>query len=127
MGTKQELVLVDTNIFVIDLRYRRDRHFKKNQSFLYSVAQIGNGFIHFFRMASMEQSPVMIGAGELRVVFDAFGIGVDGAVQIFGKACKARLFIPIARIQRIYRFTVGFPVFRLSRGGRKTFVNPFYF
>ena len=44
MGTKQELVLVDTNIFVIDLRYRRDRHFKKNQSFLYSVAQIGNGF-----------------------------------------------------------------------------------
>ena len=44
MGTKQELVLVDTNIFVIDLRYRRDRHFKRNQSFLYSVAQIGNGF-----------------------------------------------------------------------------------
>jgi len=29
---------------VIDLRYRRDRHFKRNQSFLYSVAQIGNGF-----------------------------------------------------------------------------------
>jgi len=44
VGTKQELVLVDTNIFVIDLRYRRDRHFKRNQSFLYSVAQIGNGF-----------------------------------------------------------------------------------
>ena len=44
MGTKQEPVLVDTNVFVIDLRYRSDRHFKKNQSFLNSVARIGNGF-----------------------------------------------------------------------------------
>lgn len=44
MGTKQDIVLVDTNIFVIDLRYRRDRHFKRNQSFLNFVAQIGNGF-----------------------------------------------------------------------------------
>jgi predicted nucleic acid-binding protein len=44
VGTKQEPVLVDTNVFVIDLRYRRDRHYKRNQSFLYSVARIGNGF-----------------------------------------------------------------------------------
>jgi len=44
VGTKQDIVLVDTNIFVIDLRYRRDRHFKRNQSFLNFVAQIGNGF-----------------------------------------------------------------------------------
>jgi len=44
MGTKQELVLVDTNVFVIDLRYKRDRHFKRNKSFLSSVAQSGNGF-----------------------------------------------------------------------------------
>jgi predicted nucleic acid-binding protein len=44
VGTKQEPVLVDTNIFVIDLRYRRDRHFERNQSFLDSVAQIGNGY-----------------------------------------------------------------------------------
>ena len=44
MGTKQEPVLVDTNVFVIDLRFRRDRHFKRNQSFLDSVAQIGNGY-----------------------------------------------------------------------------------
>jgi len=29
---------------MIDLRYRRDRYFKKNQSFLNSVARIGNGF-----------------------------------------------------------------------------------
>jgi len=29
---------------VIDLRYKRDRHFQRNQSFLDSVARIGNGF-----------------------------------------------------------------------------------
>jgi predicted nucleic acid-binding protein len=44
VGTKQAPVLVDTNIFVIDLRYKRDRHFQRNQSFLNSVARIGNGF-----------------------------------------------------------------------------------
>jgi predicted nucleic acid-binding protein len=44
VGTKADVVLVDTNVFVIDLRYKRDRHFKKNKSFLHSVAQNGNGF-----------------------------------------------------------------------------------
>ena len=44
MGSKQELVLIDTNIFVIDLRYKRDANFKLNKSFLSFVAQSGNGF-----------------------------------------------------------------------------------
>ncbi len=44
MGSKQELILIDTNIFVIDLRYKRDTNFKLNQSFLSSVAQSGSGF-----------------------------------------------------------------------------------
>jgi hypothetical protein len=33
VGAKQELILIDTNIFVIDLRYKRDKSYKLNQSF----------------------------------------------------------------------------------------------
>jgi len=44
VGSKQELILIDTNIFVIDLRYKRDTNFKLNQSFLSSVAKSGSGF-----------------------------------------------------------------------------------
>jgi len=44
VGSKQELILIDTNIFVIDLRYKRDTNFKLNQSFISSVAQSGSGF-----------------------------------------------------------------------------------
>jgi len=44
LGSKQELVLIDTNIFVIDLRYKRDANFKLNKSFLSFVAQSGSGF-----------------------------------------------------------------------------------
>ena len=44
MGSKSGLVLIDTNIFVIDLRYRRDIHYKKNHAFLNAVAEKGTGF-----------------------------------------------------------------------------------
>jgi len=44
VGSKQELILIDTNIFVIDLRYKRDTNFKLNQSFLSFVAQSDSGF-----------------------------------------------------------------------------------
>ena len=44
MGAEQELILIDTNIFVIDLRYKRDKNYKVNQAFLSSIAQNGNGF-----------------------------------------------------------------------------------
>ena len=44
MGAKTKLILIDTNIFVIDLRYKRDVNFKMNQAFLSAVAQTGNGF-----------------------------------------------------------------------------------
>jgi len=44
MGAKSGLVLVDTNIFVIDLRYRRDIHYDNNLAFLNSVAEQGTGF-----------------------------------------------------------------------------------
>lgn len=44
MGPKQEMILIDTNIFVIDLRYKRDTNYKVNQEFLSAAAQSGNGF-----------------------------------------------------------------------------------
>jgi predicted nucleic acid-binding protein len=44
VGAEQELILIDTNIFVIDLRYKRDTNYRVNQAFLSSVAQNGNGF-----------------------------------------------------------------------------------
>lgn len=44
MGPKQELVLVDTNIFAIDLRYKRDSNFENNRAFLDLIAEKKNGF-----------------------------------------------------------------------------------
>jgi predicted nucleic acid-binding protein len=44
VGAEQDLILIDTNIFVIDLRYKRDINYRVNQAFLSSVAQNGNGF-----------------------------------------------------------------------------------
>jgi predicted nucleic acid-binding protein len=44
MGPKQGLVLLDTNIFVIDLRYKRDVYYKSNRAFLDYTAQEKTGF-----------------------------------------------------------------------------------
>jgi predicted nucleic acid-binding protein len=44
MGPKQDLVLVDTNSFVIDLRYQRDSNFGTNRAFLDLIGEKKNGF-----------------------------------------------------------------------------------
>ncbi len=44
MGPKQDLVLVDTNVFVIDLRYKRDANYEINRAFLDRIAERRNGF-----------------------------------------------------------------------------------
>ncbi len=44
MGPKQDLVLVDTNIFVIDLRYKRDPNYEINRAFLDHISEKRNGF-----------------------------------------------------------------------------------
>lgn len=44
MGSEQDLVLIDTNIFVIDLRYKTDVHYRNNKAFLARIAQKGIGF-----------------------------------------------------------------------------------
>ena len=44
MDSKETLILIDTNIFVIDLRYKRDVHYNKNRTFLSTVAKSGIGY-----------------------------------------------------------------------------------
>jgi len=44
VGQKQDLVLVDTNIFVIGLRYKRDINCETNRAFLDCISKKGNGF-----------------------------------------------------------------------------------
>ena len=44
MGSQEALILIDTNIFIIDLRYKRDVHFKINRAFLEAVAHEGIAF-----------------------------------------------------------------------------------
>ena len=44
LGPKQDLALVDTNIFVIDLRYKRDPSYEINRGFLDHISERGNGF-----------------------------------------------------------------------------------
>lgn len=44
VGSKQDLVLIDTNIFVIDLRYKRDVYYKTNRAFLAYTAKKRTGF-----------------------------------------------------------------------------------
>jgi len=44
VGSQEALILIDTNIFVIDLRYKRDVNYNSNLSFLEAVRQRGTGF-----------------------------------------------------------------------------------
>jgi predicted nucleic acid-binding protein len=44
VGTRQNLVLIDTNIFVIDLRYKRDIYYQNNLTFLAYIAKKRVGF-----------------------------------------------------------------------------------
>ncbi len=44
MGARQKLILIDTNVFVIDLRYKRDVHYSTNKKFLESIANSRTGF-----------------------------------------------------------------------------------
>ncbi|MEW6615790.1 MAG: hypothetical protein AB1401_10040 [Thermodesulfobacteriota bacterium] len=44
MGTRQDLILIDTNIFVIDLRYKRDTYYQNNYKFLTYIAKKRTGF-----------------------------------------------------------------------------------
>lgn len=44
MDSGQEIVLIDTNVFIIDLRYQRDRNFALNRRFLEYIKRIDRGF-----------------------------------------------------------------------------------
>jgi predicted nucleic acid-binding protein len=44
VGAERTLVLIDTNVFVIDLRYRQDTHYRANRRFLDAIGEAGTGF-----------------------------------------------------------------------------------
>jgi len=44
MGKERTFVLIDTNVFVIDLRYKNDSHYRANRKFLDLVSETGAGF-----------------------------------------------------------------------------------
>ena len=44
MDAGQELVLIDTNVFVIDLRYHRDPNYTQNRRFLHGIELSDRGF-----------------------------------------------------------------------------------
>jgi predicted nucleic acid-binding protein len=44
MGKERPFVLINTNVFVIDLRYQNDRHYKVNRKFLDLVGESEAGF-----------------------------------------------------------------------------------
>jgi predicted nucleic acid-binding protein len=44
VGAERSLVLIDTNVFVIDLRYKHDSHYRANRKFLDAMGEAGTGF-----------------------------------------------------------------------------------
>jgi predicted nucleic acid-binding protein len=53
MGAKEDLVLVDTNVFVIDLRYKQDKAFDDNRRFLTVIAQRRTGFTTTYNLLEL--------------------------------------------------------------------------
>ncbi len=73
MDARSGLTLVDTNVFVIDLRYRRDRHFSVNRRFLTRLARIGDGATSIFNV--LEVCGILsfnLNAHQLRELFHYF-------------------------------------------------------
>ena len=50
MDKKKGVTFVDTNVFIIDLRYRNDRNFGKNQAFLDFIASSGKGMTSIYNL-----------------------------------------------------------------------------
>jgi predicted nucleic acid-binding protein len=44
VGAERTLVLIDSNVFVIDLRYKQDSHYRANRKFLDAIGEAGTGF-----------------------------------------------------------------------------------
>lgn len=67
------LIVIDTPIFVIDLRYRRDRYFAMNRSFLSRISEEGKGATTIFNL--LEVCGILsfnLGERELKELFHYF-------------------------------------------------------
>ena len=73
MDAQSELIVVDTNLFVIDLRYPRDRQFTVNRRFLQKLAQTEKGATSIFNV--LEVCGILsfnLNAQQLRELFHHF-------------------------------------------------------
>ena len=50
MDATTSLTVIDTTVFIIDLRYKRDRYFAANRAFLDWIAQARNGATTLFNL-----------------------------------------------------------------------------
>jgi len=50
LDKKKGLTFIDTNVFIIDLRYKRDKHFRKNRAFLDFIASGSKGVTSIFNL-----------------------------------------------------------------------------
>ncbi|MDL1956278.1 MAG: hypothetical protein LWW95_04390 [Candidatus Desulfofervidus auxilii] len=44
------MIFIDSDVFLIDLRYRRDPKFNDNQIFLQNIKNLGNGVTTIFNL-----------------------------------------------------------------------------
>lgn len=50
MGAKKKIIVIDTNVFIIDIRYKRDEKFNINRQFLDSAGKSGAGMTTIFNL-----------------------------------------------------------------------------
>jgi hypothetical protein len=105
LGPKKKIVVIDTNVFVIDLRYRRDQKFDINRQFLANIAAAGSGVTTTFNL--LEVCGILsfnLSGQQLTELFTYFGLRYDIRVmpvsdlqaplpfftvnQIFEQICK---------------------------------------
>ena len=102
MDTESGLIFVDTNVFVIDLRYRRDRHFSTNRKFLEKLAREGQGATTIFNV--LEVCGILsfnLNTQQLRELFQYFPQKYNVAVL---PAATPTQHLPHLSVEDVFRF-----------------------
>lgn len=105
MGPKNNLVVIDSNVFIIDLRYHRDPNFVENRRFLDAIASSESGATTIFNL--LEVCGVLSFNLNERQLAELFAY--------FGDRYKVRV-IPVANLDAPIPFlTVGMVFSHISR------------
>ena len=102
MDTESGLIFVDTNVFVIDLRYRRDRHFSTNRKFLEKLTREGQGATTIFNV--LEVCGILsfnLNTQQLRELFQYFPQKYNVAVL---PASAPKQHLPRLTVEDVFHF-----------------------